>query len=178
MAYFKAFLVLLSLVAHHPTEHLGWPVLSLGGDSKERAAAQRCSKLDVKHPTPFWLWVLMGEPGLLFLHAWEQGGDVGCGTTHISAPTLSPHNSGRACLFALFLSAGKKSHYSCHNGEKKMHCPLAIVISITAIWESRRHCLFQVSCGHAQSAISADTDLPAYVEISGACMIQRTKQTR
>ena len=65
-----------------------------------------------------------------------------------------------------------------HNGKKKKFCPLAIVISIAAICKSRHCCLSRVSCGHALSATSADTNPPAYVEISDACMAQWTKQTR
>lgn len=58
-----------------------------------------------------------------------------------------------------------------HNGkENKIYCPLAIVISIAAICESRRRCLSWVSRGHALSATSADTNPPAYVETSEACM--------
>lgn len=75
-----------------------------------------CSKLDLLS----WLWVVMGEAGLLTPCPWDWGEDVGSGTTSVSAPTLSLHKSGSADFFALFLWGREYHTVLCFIMEKKI----------------------------------------------------------
>lgn len=89
-------------------------------------------------------------------------------------PQPSAHTKLAALAYLWSLCLGeRKSHSTCHNGGGGggMYCPFAIVISLTAIWESRSH-LYQVSYGHALSAVSANTNPGAHVESSVACMTE------
>lgn len=168
----KPYLHYWSFLAPHPTTP--WD----GNDLLQHEGLQQrwggCSKLDL-------LCVVMGEPCLLFSHPWKWGGDVGSGTMHLNAPILSLRKSGSAYFFALFLW-GKENHaVLCFIMVRKKKKPLLPFshsnFHSSNLWKEAS-CLCWVSCGRALSAAGADTNPPARVEISDACMTPRTKQTR